>query len=52
MPKKAVLSDVDDIVQVRNAFEDFINFCGQLGWTREEIVWWTTNMCDKLMEVE
>jgi len=52
VPKKAVLSDIDDIVQVRSAFEDFVNYCGQLGWTTEEIVWWVAGMCDKMMEVE
>ena len=52
MPKKAILSEVDDIVQVRQAFEEFVNFCGQLGWTQEEIVWWLSGMCNKLMEVE
>lgn len=50
MPRKAVLSDIDDIVQVRQAFEEFVNFCGQLGWTREEMSAWLHMMAEKMVE--
>lgn len=52
MPRKAILQDIDDIVQIRSAFEDFVNFCGQLGWSREDISCWLHMMAEKMVEVE
>lgn len=52
MPKKTILSDVDDITQVREAFEDFRKFCVQLGWEDDEIFWWVAGVVNKKMEAE
>jgi hypothetical protein len=50
MPRKAVLTDVNDVVQIRTAFEDFVNFCIELGWEREEIACWLHMMAEKMVE--
>ena len=52
MPKRAILSEIDDVVQIRQAFEDFMNFCGQLGWNREELSAWLHMMAEKMVEEE
>jgi hypothetical protein len=37
VPKKAILSDVDDVVQVRQAWAEFVEFCKRLGYRPNEI---------------
>lgn len=52
MPRKAIIQDVDDIVQIRQAFEDFYAFCTQLGWGREDIAAWLQMKINVMMETE
>ena len=51
MPKK-VVADIDDIVQIREGFNEWVQFCQQLGWGQEDIAWWLAGVAAKMLEIE
>jgi hypothetical protein len=52
VPKKAILSDVDDVVQVRQAWAEFVEFCKRLGFDNAEIYGLVGAYADKLVEAK
>jgi hypothetical protein len=45
-----MITDVDDIVQIRAALQKVVELMAQLGWNREESACWLSLQADKLVE--
>jgi hypothetical protein len=52
VPKKAILSDVNDIEQVRKGWEEFVAFCKELGYRRNEIFGLVGEWLSELVETK
>jgi len=52
MSPKAVISEVDDIVQIREKWDDLLALMGKMGFTREEIAGIVSSWLEMLVERE